>query len=568
MYLADDPVVGKDFCGTGCVVRTGLNNRQFCGDSNPGCHGGVHNDGEVLMGAMWKMRANLKNSLGASAGSLAADSLNSAWFRLYNDTQIKTIIETHLLTLDDDDGNILNGTPNFTAIDNAFRTQGFPGVMLTAVAFANVTDLPDTTNQVGPYTVSADVTAMIAPPLTLVQLKYRINGGSFQTLNMSNVGGNTYEANIPGQPCPNKIDYYVVGTNSTSGSNTFPTTAPASLLDFQVGIINVALADNFQTNQNWVASFVGATAGYWQRGVPVNDPNWAYDPAADGDGSGMCFLTQNTLGNSDVDGGSVTLTSPVFDISGGGATVSYLYYLNLTSSNGQDRLLVEVSSNGDAGPWQQVALHTANSGLNWNSNTISAAQLTSAGVTFTANTKLRFTANDAGTASIVEAAIDGVDIRSVTCSSCPTPTIYCTAKFNSQGCLPDISSFGTASASAGSGFLIGCSGVLNNKSGLLFYGVSGSNSTPFQGGTLCVGAPIKRTPAVNSGGTPPPGTDCSGQFLIDLNAVAVGALGGTPLAALTVSGTVVNVQWWGRDPGFAAPNNTTLSGGLSYTICD
>jgi plastocyanin len=148
-----------------------------------------------------------------------------------------------------------------------------------------------------------------------------------------------------------------------------------------------------------------------------------------------------------------------------------------------------------------------------------------------------------------------------------TSHVYCTAKLNSLACLPAIGSTGTPSATAGSGFVVTGSNVRNNKPGLLFYGVNGQVATPFQNGTLCVKTPIKRTPAVNSGGTPVPANDCTGVYAIDMNTFAVGGLGGTPLAALTVVGTGVDCQWWGRDPGFAAPNNTTLTDGLHYTVC-
>jgi len=149
--------------------------------------------------------------------------------------------------------------------------------------------------------------------------------------------------------------------------------------------------------------------------------------------------------------------------------------------------------------------------------------------------------------------------------ACNAPVIYCTAKTNSLGCIPTIGSSGIPSPSATSGFVVKATNVINNKNGLLFYGVSGRSAMPFQGGTLCVASQIRRTPAVNSGGNPPP-NDCSGVFSIDMNSFAQGLLGGTPLPALSVPGTMVDCQWWGRDPGLPAPNNTTLSDGLEYVI--
>ena len=43
--------------------------------------------------------------------------------------------------------------------------------------------------------------------------------------------------------------------------------------------------------------------------------------------------------------------------------------------------------------------------------------------------------------------------------------------------------------------------------------------------------------------------------------------GGNPHPSLQIPGTAIEVQWWGRDPGFPAPNNTTLSDGLHFVMC-
>jgi len=180
-----------------------------------------------------------------------------------------------------------------------------------------------------------------------------------------------------------------------------------------------SIDDNFETDQGWAATNLGATSGDWQRGIPVNDPSWDYDPATDGDGSGRCFLTQNQIGNTDVDGGAVRLTSPLFDMSSGGL-INYDYYLLLTNSaGGVDRLLVEINSESGIGTWTEVANHDTDGGLAWRHHEITEAELIAAGVDLTSTMKIRFTANDDDPQSIVEAGLDGFSVLSFECSSQP-----------------------------------------------------------------------------------------------------------------------------------------------------
>jgi hypothetical protein len=142
----------------------------------------------------------------------------------------------------------------------------------------------------------------------------------------------------------------------------------------------------------------------------------------------------------------------------------------------------------------------------------------------------------------------------------PKATTYCVAKVNSLGCTPTLSVQGIPSPSLPSGFVIKAGQLRNRTAGLLFYGSSGAASIPFQGGVLCVASPIKRTPPQNSGGSPSPLVDCTGEFWMDFNQFAVGN------PALAIPGTTVCCQWWGRDPGFAPPFNTALTQATRYVV--
>ena len=145
------------------------------------------------------------------------------------------------------------------------------------------------------------------------------------------------------------------------------------------------------------------------------------------------------------------------------------------------------------------------------------------------------------------------------CAGGVAPFTYCTAKMNSQFCVPAIGFVGYASVSSGDPFLITASSILNQKVGLLFYGYL-SNAAPFLGATLCVAQPIKRTPKVSSGGTPT-GIDCTGTFSFDFNALI--ASGSDPL--LQVVGQQVNAQFWSRDPLDSYTTNTTDA--VQFAVC-
>lgn len=134
---------------------------------------------------------------------------------------------------------------------------------------------------------------------------------------------------------------------------------------------------------------------------------------------------------------------------------------------------------------------------------------------------------------------------------------YCSPKQNSQGCFPSVFGNGMPSVSSPQPFFVLCQQVINQKQGLLYYGF-GPKNVPFQGGTMCVQGPTKRTQLQSSGGSPPP-DNCSGMFAYDFNArIDSGA------DASLVAGTQIFAQFWHRDP--ASPSTTGLSNALRFVI--
>lgn len=139
-------------------------------------------------------------------------------------------------------------------------------------------------------------------------------------------------------------------------------------------------------------------------------------------------------------------------------------------------------------------------------------------------------------------------------------TYYCTAKVNSQGCLPALDTAGFPSMSDAAPFQIFATQLVNQMNADLFVSQTGKAALPFNGGTLCLVAPLIDTPLGHTGGATV-GFDCSGSLTFDLNALLQS--GGVPGV---VAGDTVWAQYFYRDVPHADGKGTGLTAGLELLV--
>lgn len=139
----------------------------------------------------------------------------------------------------------------------------------------------------------------------------------------------------------------------------------------------------------------------------------------------------------------------------------------------------------------------------------------------------------------------------------PPPTTYCTAGTTTNGCQALMSSSGEPSRSSGAAFEIDVSGVEGQKTGILFFGFTPTNSHWGSGSSfVCVAPPTIRASTQSSAGT---AGACDGAFQLDFNAWMAANSFRAPQA-----GDEAFVQAWFRDPGSAKA--TSLSNALRLVV--
>jgi FlgD Ig-like domain len=399
--MQNNPQFGKGIFGVGTIARTVDNTYQYPDKQNPVS---AHETGLIVAGAMWDVR----DALGITTARRLAHFAKYGTPDDLNDGVALSEYFIEVLVADDNDGNLANGTPNYTAIINAFNAHG-----IGTNYFIDIDVTADDMNSIGPFPVNAVIT--YSGPVGALDtfspiFYYSVNDGPFSSFPMFPTGNpDEYGAQVP-QQASAIIRYYVQAATEDGGIRIEPWGAPTRTHRFIGGLFTLMLENNFETDQGWTvgAPTDSATTGVWERAAPELTN---IQPAADHSATGtLCYVTDHRgsffPGDWDVDGGNTTLTSNTFNALSGGYVRPVVSYYRWYTNNGGDNpaeddpLIVQISSNAGTN-WTTVE-STLIPDRSW----YRAMFFIHNYVTPTANMRVRFIATDKLLGSLVEALID------------------------------------------------------------------------------------------------------------------------------------------------------------------
>lgn len=307
--------------------------------------GEPHTTGIIIGGTLWDLRKALITKLGEEAGIERADFL---WYQAIRRSSDIPSSYAEVLAGDDDDGNLMNGTPNQCEINEAFARHGLAdpsqvGPPLgTPVVNGEVITVPVATG--GPACPGSTIGAMT--------LKWQLRGNPqvSGTVALTQVAAG-YEAAIPPQAPGSVLQYQLEVTLGSGDLIRYPDNAADPWYERFVGEVTPLYCTDFETDPGsdfthaLLAGQAGQGADDWIWGTPAGT-------AGSGDPSSAYSGTQvygNDLGGGNFNGKyqpgkTNALTGPRIDVQGH-TNVRLQYRRWLTVEDG-DFDQARITSNG------------------------------------------------------------------------------------------------------------------------------------------------------------------------------------------------------------------------------
>ncbi|RKX20288.1 MAG: hypothetical protein DRP26_01945 [Candidatus Zixiibacteriota bacterium] len=224
--ITDQALMGRGWSGPGTYLRSSDNNNQYPGIE---CGGEPHCMGDIMVGALWHMRAMMVDNYGDGIKPY----VDSLWhYARYALPMNYFDYLWQLLLYDDDDSDIYNGTPHAPEIIYSFvyLHNIDPGFRIEI----EHTPLGDSEDSLNAFPISAEVTGFF-PIEDGSVVTYYTTGEDFIEVEMENVSGDIWSGEISPQSFGTTVSYYIQAVDNAGMIATDPEDAPDSLYSFYVG---------------------------------------------------------------------------------------------------------------------------------------------------------------------------------------------------------------------------------------------------------------------------------------------------------------------------------------------
>jgi len=295
--------------------------------------------------------------------------------------------------------------------------------------------LPTTTDDTGgPYLVEATINDVSGVAEMAMHYTSSTQGGPL-TANLEEVDGQPghYRALLPGQAIGTLVQYWLTAQDDLGQTSQSPLGAPWPVHSFQVAEGGAYLDEDFEASSGWVVDADGqddAGSGIWTWGDPIGtdydgNPVQTENDHTAAPGVNAWFTGQHQIGESagynDVDGGATSLTSPTYDLNGlAEVTISYWRWFTNNAGSSPDQDIWDVRISNDGGTSWTIVENTTVSNASWQQVVVDLSDHYAA----PGQLKLRFTASDEGSGSLVEAAIDDLQITATSLTAdTDSPTV-------------------------------------------------------------------------------------------------------------------------------------------------
>jgi hypothetical protein len=411
--LGDTPWTGEDFRGPGTgPLRSAINSVTFPSTAE------IHEAGNIVSGAFWGTVLQLDSSVGHATGLnlVRGWAINSI---LLHPPYVSPGMTVDVLTLDDNDADITNGTPHYNEIAAGFGAKGLFAPPIEWIRFVPVVRVPNFVD----YNTSARRLQLVFDVVphagqvdpTSIKVYTRTSGTNFVSQPMTPGGGpNSFFALINTPVSGSVIEWFLEGKDTQGHVMRYPIDAPFNYFRSVVATSLVTLVeDTFAADAGWSVANNAVASGAWTRADPnpstVN--GLQANPANDsGDSGALCWFTGqaasgSSVGTADLDGGPTQLTSPIYNLAGSDAIIEYKRWF--FNDDGDDGLTVEVSNDNGAS-W-----HLVETAAGLQNTWVQRSFRLGTYVPGTAQVRLRFSVSDNPNNSITEAAVDHIVIRRI-----------------------------------------------------------------------------------------------------------------------------------------------------------